>query len=146
MSDGIVSIDFQGKDKIPTEIKTSRSMYPPKGIKDLSMYAEQLLCYMVAENQCTGKIWVLYLNLKDEVNRTCPEYRCYTVTVTKKALADYKKQILKTRKALELALTDKTPDSLDHCRQWLCNERFCEYWHKCKPEGRYGIPKSKWTS
>ena len=138
------SIDHQGVDKIPVEVKTSRSMYAPKGIKDLSMYAEQLLCYMVAENQCTGKIWVLYLNLKDEQNRTSPEYRCYTVTVTKKALAAYKAQILKTRKALESALTKKTPDSLDHCRTWLCGERMCEYWHKCKPKKRYGRTASKW--
>lgn len=140
------SIDYQGKDKIPVEIKTSRSFYPPKGLKDLSMYCEQLLCYQAAENSLTGKIWILYLNLKDAQNRTCPEYRAYTVTVTQKALDEFKVQIKKVHAKLTKALKQKTPVGLDNCREWLCNERLCEYWHKCKPEGRYGLTKSNWTN
>ena len=138
------SIDFLDG-KIPAEIKTSRSKEPASGIKDLSMYCEQLLCYMVAEKQREGRIWVLYLNAKDYENRTHPVYRAYSVTVTQKALDEYGKQIKKTQSTLTKALKMSTPAGLEPCRTWLCGERMCQYWHKCKPKGRYGRPPSKWA-
>jgi hypothetical protein len=128
------SIDYLGPDKIPTEIKTSRSFYPPTGIKDLSMYIEQLMVYMVAEKKLEGKLWILYLNVKDDQNRTCPQFRAYTVQVSPKALADYKKQIVSTRKQLASALTKKVPGDLPQCRDWLCTARMCPYWKIC-PKG-----------
>lgn len=137
------SIDFLDG-KIPAEIKTSRSKEPASGVKDLAMYIEQLLCYMVAENQTEGRIWVLYINAKDYENRTHPVYRAYSVKVTKTALEEYRSQIKKTQKTLKKALTMSTPVGLTPCRTWLCGERMCQYWHKCKPTGRYGIPQSKW--
>lgn len=142
------SIDYEGKDKIPTEIKTSRSFYPPKGIKDLETYLEQVLCYMVAENQLKGKLWILYLNVKDEMNRTCPQFRAYTITVTKKALADYKKQMVRVRSLYVSALKKTKPVGLELCREWKCSPRMCKYWETCKPKGRYeyGVNPSKWKN
>ena len=142
------SIDYVGKGKIPTEIKTSRSYYPPKGTKDLAMYIEQVLCYMVAEKKTQGKIWVLYLNLKDSQNRTCPEFRCYNLTVSKTALVDYEKQMKFVHTKLIAALKKSKPVGLDNCRQWLCGPRMCPYWDKCKPEGRYeyGVINTKWKN
>jgi hypothetical protein len=137
------SIDFLDG-KIPAEIKTSRSKEPASGIKDLLMYCEQLLCYMVAEKQTEGRIWVLYLNAKDHENRTHPVYRAYSVKVTKKALADYGRQIKGTQARLTKALAMKTPQGLEQCRTWKCGERMCKYWHKCKPKDRYGLPASRW--
>lgn len=137
------SIDFLDE-KIPAEIKTSRSKEPASGIKDLAMYIEQVLCYMVAENSRVGKIWVLYLNAKDHENRTCPVYRAYKLTVSQKALDEYGRQITKTEKTLSKALTMAKPVGLEPCRTWKCGERMCKFWHTCKPKGRYGFPQSRW--
>lgn len=136
------SIDF--KDDVPTEIKTSRSYYPPKGIKDLSMYLEQELCYMVAEHTLKGKLWILYLNLKDEKNRTSPEFRAYDVCITKKGSKEYERQMKEAHSKLTLALKKTKPVGLELCRTWKCGERMCKFFDVCRPIGRYNVPESQW--
>lgn len=137
------SIDYVDG-KVPTEIKTSRSYYAPKGIKDLAMYLEQELCYMIAEKIRKGKLWILYLNLKDNQNRTCPEFRAYDVSITKNAALAYEKQMKSVHAKLTSALKKNTPVGLELCRRWKCGERMCKYWNTCKPKGRYNIPESQW--
>ena len=136
------SIDYI--DKVPTEIKTSRSFYEPKSIKDLSMYLEQELCYMVAEKSLQGKLWILYLNIKDEQGRTAPAYRAYDITVSKEALDEYENQMLEIRTKLIAALKKSKPSGLPLCRTWKCGIKMCKYWSTCKPEGRFNKPEKEW--
>ena len=124
---------------IPRELKTTRTYYEPKTVQDLAMYCEQLLCYMVAENVPKGQLWLLLLNAKDpETGRTAPVYRCYTVTVTEKDLALYKQAMAQTKTALTAALGANMHTALPLCRGFKCGETECEWWEKCRPEGRYG--------
>ncbi len=53
---------------IPREIKTSRSPYEPRDVKDLALYCEQLLIYMAAEGKTQGDLWVLDMTA---VRRQC---------------------------------------------------------------------------
>ena len=108
------------------------------------MYLEQELCYMVAENSLKGKLWILYLNIKDEHGRTSPAYRAYDVTVTKKALENYKQQMLETHAKLTAALKKSKPTGLPLCRTWKCGVKMCKYFETCKPEGRYNRPEKEW--
>lgn len=131
-------------DKIPTEIKTSRSYYAPSSLKDLETYLEQVLCYMVLEKSLSGKLWVLYLNLKDKDKRTHPQFRCFDVTVGKKELKMYEQQMLDVKANLETAIKKKNPSKLPLCTAWKCGETMCDHWDECKPKGRYGVPERKW--
>ena len=125
---------------IPYEFKTSRGKYEQKP-SDLGGYLEQLLIYMVAKNSTTGRLIVLMLNLpapRGEGWGTYPQYRAYTVTVSKADLAKYRKQIIKTRKELVDAIKRKKPDNLPLCREFKCGASQCPHYKKCKPPGRYG--------
>lgn len=121
----------------PIEIKTSRSFFEPKSLKDIAMYCEQLLIYMAATNNTRGHLWVLYLNLKDDQNRTAPEFRVYTIEVPKQALDHYARTCRTISDEIKLAIEKRQPTSLPLCRDWKCTERMCEWWHECQPEGRY---------
>lgn len=125
----------------PIELKTSRSYYPPKGPDDIKNYLEQLWIYMVAEKKTKGKLHVLYLNLKDEQNRTSPTPRCYTITASKADLAKAERDLAAQRALIELAIKRKDHTMLPLCREWLCSRRMCDRYDACKPEGRYKPPK-----
>lgn len=129
---------------IPRELKTTRSFYDAKTHKDLALYTEQLMIYMVARNSTVGQLWILYLNLKDADGKTAPQWRAYTVTVSDADLAKYKRQLIKTRKQLSKAIEDKDPSGLPVCRKFKCGKANCEYWEQCRPDGRYGVPEKKW--
>jgi hypothetical protein len=130
---------------IPREVKTSRSFYEPKGTDDLDIYIEQLLIYMAAEGSTKGQLWVLFLNLKDQAGKTAPQFRSYSVTVSKEDLASLVTELRNARDDLERAIDYKRPDDLPLCRPWKCGKENCEWWNKCKPQGRYGIKKTNWT-
>jgi len=131
----------------PRELKTSRTFYEPKTIKDLALYCEQLLCYMVAEEKTKGQLWLLLLNHKDkETKRTAPVYRCYTITISDTDLKLYKKQMIEQRRLLQKALTLKDPKDLPLCREFKCGEGNCDWWKDCRPAGRYGLKKSEWKN
>lgn len=131
---------------IPRELKTSRSFYEPRDKKDLALYCEQLLCYMIVKKQTTGQLWILFLNTKDKAGKTAPCYRCYTITISKPDLAAYKQRMVDVRQALQVALKKNDPSKLPLCRPFKCSEGNCEHWERCKPAGRYGLKKSQWTS
>ncbi len=132
---------------IPRELKTTRSYYVPKTKKDLDMYCEQLMCYMVCEWSRLGQLWLLMLNIKDKITgRTAPGYECFTIEVTEADLKVYKKRMIQVRDRLLKALKRKDPAGLPLCRRFKCGEGNCEWWKDCKPEGRYGRDKQKdWT-
>lgn len=134
---------FQGK---PTEFKSSRSFYMPTHTEDLALYAEQLLVYEVAEDQTIGRLWILYLNAKNEKKQTEPAFRCYNVTMSEKDKVAFGKQIIATREKLEGALKKKNPKELPLCRPFKCGEGNCEWWDQCKPDGRYGLNKRDWSA
>lgn len=124
---------------VPTEIKTTRSFYPPSSNKDLDLYAEQNLIYMAAENQTEGKLLIYYLNLKDASNQTCPTLYCFDMKISQADLDAYKTQIKQTSALLSQAIETKDPSKLPLCRSWKCGNR-CEYYtDMCKPEGRFTI-------
>lgn len=129
---------------IPREFKTSRSFYEPTQYKDLALYCEQLLCYMVAEGKTEGQLWLLLLNLKDETGRTAPAFRVYNVRISKKDWGVFRAQMARTIYELEHALLHKDPRNLPLCREFKCGEGNCDWWHQCRPEGRYGVPKKQW--
>lgn len=121
----------------PIEIKTSRSFYEPQSLDDVAMYCEQLLIYMAAEQVTTGHLWVLYLNLRDSMNRTAPAFRTYTITVSQQDLDAYAKRCRDIRDQLQQAIDQKDPSPLPLCREWKCSERMCAWWAACQPPGRY---------
>jgi len=119
------------------EFKTSRAFREPSSIDDVRTYLEQLLIYMVAKNRLVAELWVLYLNLKDEQKRTAPVFRAYTVSITKDDLELVRSKIKSVRGLLEEA--NKTGDhtTLELCWEFLCSEKMCPFWERCKPPGRY---------
>lgn len=127
----------------PRELKTSRSFYEPKTAKDVDFYLEQLLIYIAAMNATNGQLWVLYLNLKED-GVTTPQFRCFTVTISKADLAAYKQKLQATRILLDNALKQNKPEVLPLCRPFKCGEKQCEWWGDCKPMGRFGIDKKNW--
>ena len=134
------SVDYL-KDGIPSEFKSSRSFYEPKDVEDLSIYLEQLLVYMVSTESCEGKLWVLYLNLRDSNKKTSPTFRCFAATVSKEELVEVKEYLKLVKSSLERALSTGNYRELDLCREFKCGSSNCVWFHKCKPEGRYDDPK-----
>ncbi len=130
------------KNGIPYELKTSRGKYEQKN-RDLHLYCEQLLIYMVAKKSTIGRLVVLMANLpapRGEGWGTFPQYRAYSVTISKADLAKYEAEIILTRTKLEKALasnTDKAIRALPLCRTFKCGDGNCPHWDRCKPEGRY---------
>ena len=132
------------KGKQPRELKTSRSFYEPKCVKDVDNYLEQLMIYLAAMDSTEGQLWVLYLNLKDENGITSPAFRCYTVRISADDLEQFKKTVVATRLMVEAAIAQKKPETLPLCRAWKCGELQCEWFKDCRPKGRYGIDKKSW--
>jgi hypothetical protein len=124
------------------ELKTSRSYYEPKDVeKDLGTYIEQLLVYMVAKNACDSQLCVLYLNFKDDEGKTAPTFRAYDIVISEADLSAIREYLLATKELLQTALDAKTPELLPLCREFKCGRKNCEWYDKCKPEGRYGVPR-----
>ena len=119
------------------EFKTSRAFKEPSTMDDVNTYVQQLLIYMAAKHRTHAELWVLYLNLKDEHRRTEPGFRAFTLTISEADLEIVRQHIKDTRNALEQALEAKDHTSLELCWEFLCSERMCPFWYKCKPEGRY---------
>ena len=130
---------------IPRELKTTRSFFEAKTHKDLALYVEQLLIYMVARKSLVGQLWVLYMNLKDDEGKTAPAWRVFTVKVTQTDLEAYRLLLKHTARELNSALERNDPKELTLCRTFKCGKKNCEFWDQCKPEGRYGVPKTKWS-
>lgn len=123
------------------ELKTSRAFKLPKDSDDLDIYLEQLFVYMAAEQQTQAELWVLYLNVRDAENKTRPEFRVYTVSVTPKDLARITREVEKTRKELESAVVSGDWRTLPLCREFMCGKGNCSWYDDCQPEGRYGTKK-----
>lgn len=124
------------------ELKTSRSYYEPKDLeKDLGNYIEQLLVYMVAENTCDSQLCILFLNFRGEDGRTAPTFRAYDIVVSPEDLEELRKVMLETRKLLQTAIEAKNPNLLPICREFKCGRKNCDWYDRCKPDGRYGDPK-----
>lgn len=127
------------------EFKTARNFKEPKTVDELSNYIEQLLVYMAATQTTESTLWVLYLNLRDEKGRTDPAFRAYHVTISEADLALVTTELKETRNLLYDALQRNDPSKLPLCREWKCSERMCDWWHDCKPEGRYKVPGAEET-
>lgn len=142
------SPDEMHVDGTPVEIKTTRSFYLPKAAylpddDTFHMYFEQLLAYMALEGKTKGRLKILYLNSKDEEGRrTKPNFFVWSVETTPEALDAFRAVLTRTRLLLEDALATGDHTNLPLCRAWKCQD--CEFWEKCKPEGRYGVDKKLW--
>jgi hypothetical protein len=130
----------------PVEIKTTRSFFPPKKLRDVDTYSEQLWIYMACLKQLVGHLHILYLNLKDQdTGRSAPHLYCLTETWTEEDLAAKRAEIRSRVIELETALEKKKPKQLALCPQWMCGPKYCDWWGECKPEGRWKKPRSQKT-
>lgn len=126
---------------IVRELKTSRSFYEPKSVEDLRLYIEQLLVYMVAKGHTRSQLWILFLNFKDEERRTAPAFRAYDVVISEEDLAKLKEYLAERVQILKAAIAAGSYAGLPLCREWKCGAKNCQWYEKCKPEGRYGDPR-----
>lgn len=131
-------------DGIVRELKTSRSFYEPKEVKDLDTYIEQLLVYMAATQTTTSQLWVLYLNLRNEEGKTAPDFRSFDVSISQEDLASVTQYLKESREQLEGAIEANDWRRLPLCRDFKCGRGNCEYYDRCKPEGRFGT--SEWDT
>lgn len=122
------------------EIKTSRSFYEPSEPKDLAMYCEQVLIYLAGTNTTKGDIWVLYMNIKGG-----PAFRVYELKITDADLKKVQAEIALITATFKKAQKEKNPQILPLCRSFKCGPKDCHYWETCKPQGRYGVPKTRWA-
>ena len=125
---------------VPSEFKTNRGYNEPEKIGDLDTYLKQLLVYMATKKSTVGKLWVLYVNLRDEARKTHPQFRVYNVTITEEELKALRLEIKRERDALADALAAKDPSRLPLCPAWACHPSQCPHWRLCKPSGRYENP------
>lgn len=125
----------------PTEIKTSRSWYEPKTLSDIETYLHQLLIYLAAENSTEGRLWVLYVNARDEAGRTSPAFRAYRVRLDPEELPAVQLDIRRLRDAIADAVLRRNHKELPLCPEWSCSPKECPWWSRCQPEGRYGDMK-----
>lgn len=125
----------------PAEIKTSRSWYEPKTLADLETYLHQLLIYQAAMNKTVGRLWVLYINARDNAGRSSPAFRAYRVTISPEELLAYQLEAKKLRDAIADAVVRKDVKDLPLCAEWACGPDQCPWFIRgCKPEGRYNNP------
>src|SRR6266498_1287873 len=125
-------------DGVVRELKTSRSFYEPKDVKDLDIYIEQLLVYMAATQTTTSQLWVLYLNLRNEEGKTAPDFRSFDITISPEDLATVTQTLNESRENLEAAIAAQDWRRLELCREWKCGRGNCDWYDRCKPEGRHG--------
>ena len=143
------SPDKLTKKGIPRELKTTRSFFAPKeedglvNIADVEIYIEQCLIYMCAEDKTEGLLDILYLNLKDKAGRTSPQMRSYKITISKDDLEKMQAYLVRKKARLEAAIKTGEFRELPLCREWLCQRKYCEWYDKCEPEGRWKPEKEK---
>lgn len=130
-------MNFNGKVR---EIKTSRSFYEPSEPKDLAMYCEQVLIYLAGTGQTEGDIWVLYMNIPGG-----PAFRVYKMKISTADLKKVQAEIALITATFKKAQKEKKPSILPLCRPFKCHPKECPYWEKCKPQGRYGVPRARWA-
>ena len=142
--DDVVGISFSPDARLVdgkvAELKTSRGFYEPKDVKDISLYLEQLLVYMVATGTTESQLWVLYLNLRDQSGKTAPAFRCYDFTISPADLVATRTYLLEEKSRLAEALATRNPGALPLCRPFKCGAGNCVWYPICKPKGRYGDP------
>jgi len=132
------SVDYID-DGIPTELKSTR-MAVPDDRKKLNQYIEQVLIYMASMGSVHGKLWVLFLNHKDETYMTTPVFRCANIKVGKKDLKSLQDELKTTTAQLKASLVSTEPEpwrELPLCRKDWCSRAKCEYFDECKPEDRW---------
>lgn len=125
--------------KVVAELKTSRGK-EPQCVEDIQMYLEQLMIYMAAEKIRFFELYVLYLNARDDEGRTFPKFRCVKGSVTSQGLEAVTKDIKTQVQVLQAAIKTGNHRALPLCREWKCSPDMCDWWKKCKPEGRYDSP------
>lgn len=130
-------MNFNGKVR---EIKTSRSFYEPSEPKDLAMYCEQVLIYLAGTGQTEGDIWCLYMNIKGG-----PAFRVYQLKISQADLKKVQAEIALITRTFKKAQKEKKPSILPLCRPFKCSPKDCHYWETCKPQGRYGVPRTRWA-
>lgn len=135
----VYSPDLRGAEGQPIEIKTSRSVFPPKTYKDIELYLLQLLIYMVAENKLNGELQVLYLNSKNKEGKTAPTVHCYDVSITAEDAAAYTQWIITRRKGIEMAKEKDDPLYAYPCEKWQCWS--CEWEKECRPRKTHSLHK-----
>ena len=130
-------------DGVPTELKTTRSFYPPKPERYFQEYFEylrQLLVYAANLNSEKAKLWCLYLNTKD-ADGTKPEIRCFDITFDSQDLERARLVTRDTIKLIERSVQDGEFRRLPSCTDWKCwkgGKPLCPYFiEQCQPEGRY---------
>ena len=128
-------------DGVVRELKTSRSFYEPKDVKDLDIYLEQLLVYMAATQTTDSQLWVLYINLRNAEGKTSPDFRAFDVSISAEDLAVITEYLKTSRVELEAAIAADDWRRLPLCRSWMCGAGNCEWYERCKPETRYGTPE-----
>ncbi len=128
-------------DGVVRELKTSRSFYEPTDLKDLDIYLEQLLVYQAATQTTQSQLWVLYLNLRNAEGKTAPDFRAFDVSISEEDLAKVTQYLKESREQLESAIAADDWRRLPLCREWKCGAGNCEYYMKCRPEGRFGLPE-----
>lgn len=125
-------------DGVVRELKTSRSFYEPKDVKDLDIYIEQLLVYMAATQTTDSQLWVLYLNLRNAEGKTSPDFRSFDISISPGDLTEVTAYLKTSREQLEAAIAADDWRRLALCRDWKCGAGNCDWYNKCRPEGRWG--------
>ncbi|MGI0015633.1 MAG: hypothetical protein ACREBU_19630 [Nitrososphaera sp.] len=134
------------------EIKSNRKQQEPDEsnlAEEYDNYLSQLTKYMAVENEGRASLIVFFISMRvDDKNKaTEPTLRCYDVVLTPEQLEDIRKEMLKTKKAIERAIETKNHKPLPLCPEWMCygggyyGDAFenCKWYNKCKPEGRYPL-------
>lgn len=134
------------------EIKSTRKQSAPDESDletEYETYLNQLTKYMAVENEGRASLVVFFLSMKlDNKNKaTEPTLYSYDVVLSPEELEEIRKEMLKTKKALEKAIETKNYKPLPLCPEWQCygggwyGEAFenCKWYNKCKPEGRYPL-------
>lgn len=121
------------------EVKTSRSFKEPRGIDDLDSYIQQVLIYLACEQVTEGEIWVLYVNLRDDVGRTSPAFRVFKVSIDRDHLPGLRRRVATAVQNLVGSLANSNPANLPLCPEWMCRPEYCPYFNEpCRPVGRHG--------
>lgn len=138
------------------EFKTSRRWSKPQGEIEAADafkgYVRQCRIYAVAENKKIWNLYVLFLMPEErpQDGRRVPDIQVYTLHFTDEELERERKDIIKTRKAIQTALKKKDPSKLPLCEEYQCVVRrgqgrgvpkkvipTCKWFTECKPQTRY---------
>lgn len=141
----------------PVELKTSRKWTIPDTPEP--HYVDQLKFYCALTGKLKGKIIVFYITpgrkFGGKGNSTTPEFRIWDIELTQEELDEVKVKMFEVAKNLDgvlasaklngpLAQVSNIHRALPLCQSFLCGGKYkgnaevkCEWYEKCKPEGRY---------